>query len=183
MGPGCRRRTRIFCSNMRYMLTLLFAGLLNGKYIRDCSQSLHLNCDNSSAHVGIPHFHLSSGQNHRLRFINVGAFAEFLVQIDEHELAVTEVDGTDVTPMSYHRISISPAQRYSVIVGTNAKNPDKFWLRARMNTWCFTDPPSDFQPDVLGVVEYGNGTLSSSQVPTSADWKDTLGQDCRDVRR
>lgn len=43
--------------------------------------------------------------------INVGVLAEFQIEIDEHEFAVTKVDGTYTEPVCYHRRNISPGQR------------------------------------------------------------------------
>ncbi|KAK4959581.1 hypothetical protein LTR66_013045 [Elasticomyces elasticus] len=75
---------------------------------------------------GIPGFVLAPNAYHRLRIINAGAFAEFQVQIDEHEFAVTEVDGTDVWPEYYHRLNINPAQRYSIVINTNITTANAF---------------------------------------------------------
>jgi len=156
-------------------------GLINGRSIRNCDDYSHRKCDNSSSHVGLATFDLAPNQSHRLRIINVGAFAEFQFQIDEHELAVTEVDGTDVMPINYHRLNINPAQRYSVVVHTSVETADSFWLRARMITRCFTDPPKTLQPDVLGVVHYGKSSASVDEVPASVDWAEKLDLECRDM--
>lgn len=153
-------------------------GLINGRSIRSCDEYPHRHCDNSSPHLGPTTFDLAPDQSHRLRIINVGAFAEFQVQIDEHQLAVTEVDGTDVMPINYHRININPAQRYSVIVKTSVTTADTFWLRARMITKCFTDPPKTLEPDALGIVRYSE---DSRQEPTSVDWEERLDLECRDM--
>lgn len=63
--------------------------LINGKALCHVTSN---TCDDSAVEI----FNLEPSRNHRLRFINSGAFAEFQIQIDEHEFAVTEVDGTDV---------------------------------------------------------------------------------------
>lgn len=153
-------------------------GLINGKNIRNCNDYPDRICDNTTANVGRANIVLDRNKNHRLRFINVGAFAEFSVQLDEHELAVTEVDGTDVLPMTYHRLNISPAQRYSVIVSSNVTSADAFWLRARMITNCFADSPKTMQSDTLAVVRYAS---SGDATPTSKDWTEQLPQDCKDM--
>lgn len=153
-------------------------GLLNGRSIRDCDQFPQRRCDNTTTNVGIPQLDLAPNQNHRLRLINAGAFAEFRVQIDEHELAVTEVDGTDVEPSRYHRVNISPAQRYSVIVNTSVSTAQTFWFRARMVMTCFTAPPKNLDPDVLGVVRYGD---TAEAFPSSSDWEEMLAQECKDL--
>lgn len=155
-------------------------GLINGRSVRSCDEYPHRKCDNRSSHVGLATFDLAKNQRHRLRLINVGAFAEFQVQIDEHELAVMEVDGTDVTPVNYHRININPAQRYSVLLDTSVSTASSFWFRARMITRCFTDPPKTLNPDVNAIVRY-NGGADSDKLPSSIDWAEQLEQECRDM--
>lgn len=153
------------------------SALINGRGIRDCDTFPHRKCDNTTSHVGLPVVQLEHGKSHRLRLVNVGAFAEFQFQIDEHELAVTEVDGTDVAPVSYHRININTAQRYSVIVNANVTSAAAFWMRARMITKCFTDPPKTINADALAMVQYNAIDL----VPASRDWEETLALECRDM--
>lgn len=154
------------------------SGLINGRGIRNCDDFPNRRCDNSTANVGHPSFVLERNKSHRLRIINVGAFAEFSFQLDEHQLAVTEVDGTDVHPVKYHRLDISPAQRYSVVIDSNVDNADNFWLRARMITNCFTDPPKTLQPDAFAIIRYEE---NADARPTSSDWTEKLAQDCKDM--
>lgn len=151
--------------------------LINGRGIRNCDDVPHRKCD-STAHVGLPVINLAANKKHRLRLVNVGAFAEFQFQIDEHELLVTEVDGTDVHPESVHRLNINPAQRYSVVVDTNVSSARAFWLRARMVTSCFTDPPDTLQSDALAIIRYNGEDLGK---PQSQDWQGKLAQQCRDM--
>lgn len=155
--------------------------LINGRSIQNCDDYPDRQCDNTTSNVGLATIDLAPNQRHRLRIINVGAFAEFQFQIDEHELAVTEVDGTDVMPVSYHRLSISPAQRYSVVVSTTIASADMFWLRARMITRCFTDPPKTLDPEVRAIVRYSADSASIYERPASVEWQDTPDLDCRDM--
>ncbi|KAH9825619.1 multicopper oxidase 1 [Teratosphaeria destructans] len=158
------------------------SGLINGRGRVDCKGYANGTCDNSTAHLGPVTFDLAPNQNHRLRFINVGAFAEFQVQIDEHELAVTEVDGTTVEPVNFHRINISPAQRYSVVVSTRLPAEgavsDTFWLRARMNTFCFKEKAPHLDPDIMAIVRYN---VDSTALPMSIDWGEKLNLECKDL--
>lgn len=58
--------------------------LINGLNVIDCAKvDSRYKCDNSSAHLA--QFDLEKDKSHRLRFINVGAFAEFDVEVDNHE--------------------------------------------------------------------------------------------------
>lgn len=158
-------------------------GLINGRGIRNCEEFPARQCDNTTSNVGLPNIDLERGKSHRLRIINTGAFAEFQFQIDGHELAVTEVDGTDVTPINYHRLNINPAQRYSVVINSSVESADSFWMRARMITQCFTDPPKTLQPDAVAIVRYAatGPAADSEQDPTPVDWEEKLALECRDM--
>lgn len=157
-------------------------GLINGRSIRDCADFPGRRCDTSTANVGLPSLDLEPGKNRRLRFINVGVLAEFQIQVDEHELMISEVEGTYIVPRSFHRITINPAQRYSVIINATRPEGDVFWLRARMVTECFTDPPATFEPEVRAIVRYGApGGRASVNEPISIDWTEPLEKECRDM--
>ncbi|KAG4030005.1 hypothetical protein MFRU_013g00290 [Monilinia fructicola] len=158
--------------------------LINGHNSRDCSVLPHRTCDNSTAII--PSFDLTSNANHRLRFINVGAFAWFQVSLDEHEFAITEVDGTDIMPSYETRMMISPAQRYSLIINTNHISTDLFWLRARMVTHCWKEPdlPAHGAAEVHAIIRYvsENDTPKSiTSLPTSQNWKEGIEVHCRDM--
>ena len=155
--------------------------LINGKNIRKCEDLPSRRCNNSSATMQV--FNLEPNRNHRLRFINVGAFAEFQIQIDEHEFAVTEVDGTDVFPEYYHRLNINPAQRYSIIITTNVTTGDAYWLRARMITHCFAEENPELAEEVRGIVRYTSSSpVSVSIPPSSRDWPEVIELECRDMK-
>ncbi|MCJ1390517.1 hypothetical protein MMC18_003377 [Xylographa bjoerkii] len=158
--------------------------LINGRNIRNCNSLPHRKCDNATA--GLATFVLAPDQNHRLRFINTGSFAEFQIQIDEHEFAVTEVDGTDVKPIYYHRLNINSGQRYSIVLSTNRTTVRSFWLRARMITDCFAERNADLIPEVRAIVQYsqegmGNMAGPSHTLPSSLDWPEAIEQVCKDM--
>ncbi|KAK4078579.1 CAZyme family AA1 [Trichoderma aggressivum f. europaeum] len=155
-------------------------GLINGRGVRDCKDFQGWDCD--TADVSIPTFNLTAGQRHRLRIINVGAFAEFQIQFDEHPFYVTEVDGTDVFPEPFHRLNILPAQRYSIILETNVTTTDAFWMRARMVTHCFTTKNHHLQPEMRAVIRYDSPESKTlDKEPTSKDWPEAIEVICRDL--
>ena len=156
------------------------SALINGMNVRDCSSLPHRRCDNSTG--SLPIFDLEPTKNHRLRIINVGVFAEFQVQIDEHEFAVTEVDGTDIWPAYYHRLKINPAQRYSIVISSNTTN--SYWLRAQMVTTCFAEGNPEMKGEARAIVHYTPDPThpdSSAPEPTSKDWSEVVELECRDM--
>lgn len=132
----------------------------------------------------MPIIDLQANENHRLRIINTGVLSEFQFEIDEHELAVTEVDGTDVFPSYIHRLIINPAQRYSLVVSTNLTSSNTFWLRMRIATDCLSLDPGN--PDLIaktnGIVRYVNKKEETlSTVPSSIPWGQAILQICKDL--
>lgn len=154
--------------------------LINGRGVRNCDDFPGWRCDSSN--TSNPVFDLSAGERHRLRFINVGAFAEFQIQIDEHPFYITEVDGTDVHPEPFHRLNILPAQRYSIIVETNVTTAQTFWLRARMVAHCFTTTNKRLVAELRGIVRYiSPDTKSLDADPRSKEWEKAIEVTCRDL--
>ncbi|OAA67579.1 L-ascorbate oxidase [Cordyceps fumosorosea ARSEF 2679] len=161
--------------------------LINGRGLRDCADFPGWRCDASD--TARPVLDLAPGRRHRLRVLNVGAFAEFQIQFDEHPFYVTEVDGTDVRPEPFHRLNILPAQRYSVVLETNVTTTgaDSFWMRARMVTRCFTTKNERLVPELHAVLRYradhGNDPAAAAVVPepTSKDWPESVEVICRDL--
>jgi FtsP/CotA-like multicopper oxidase with cupredoxin domain len=159
------------------------SALINGQGTRDCKDFPGRSCN--STLLGTQSFAILRGSRHRLRFINVGAFAEFQIEVDEHPFYVTEVDGTDVSPEPFHRLNILPAQRYSIVLEANSTSNDAFWLRARMVTHCFRRENSHMKEDIRAIVRYtdhGDQTTNSlSPEPTSSSWDETIEVICRDL--
>ncbi|KAL9621671.1 MAG: hypothetical protein Q9160_003924 [Pyrenula sp. 1 TL-2023] len=176
--------------------------LINGQNIRDCSSPnlLDRKCDNTTSNVGRPILDLEPGKRHRLRIINTGVFAEFQIQLDEHEFAVTEADGTALEPAYFHRLLINPAQRYSIIVNANHStsssnsNPAKsrnelqsFWLRSRMITSCFAEENPALEPEARAILRYQPPSTPMSRssltvsLPNSTDWPEAIALQCSDL--
>ncbi|CAI6335698.1 unnamed protein product [Periconia digitata] len=154
------------------------AAVINGRGKRNCSDLPDRNC--SSSGISNALFDLSPKHNTRLRFINVGAFAEFQIQLDEHEVQLTEVDGVDVHPQSIHRLNINPAQRYSIIVTPPTDNKGLYWMRARMVTHCFAYEEPELQEEVRAIIRYNAQTPLTSP-PQSKDFPETIELECKDL--
>ncbi|KAF5550364.1 laccase precursor [Fusarium phyllophilum] len=155
-------------------------GLINGRNVRDCVDFKGWACNTTD--LATPMIDLEAGKRHRLRIINVGAFAEFQIQFDEHPFYVTEVDGTDVHPEPIHRVNVLPAQRYSVVLETNVTTASTFWMRARMVTHCFKNNNERLQSETRAIIRYtGKDTKIASEEPTSKEWTDAIEVICRDL--
>ncbi|KAG0647879.1 Diphenol oxidase 1 [Hyphodiscus hymeniophilus] len=160
--------------------------LINGMNKRDCSKLSHRLCNNATATSAS--FDLAANASHRLRFINVGAFAWFQVTVDEHEFALTEADGTDIVPAYETSLMISPAQRYSMIINTNQSTGELFWLRARMVTHCWKEPnlPGAGADEVKAIIHYTSKSHNKDKKeflaqPASSNWKQHMEVQCKDM--
>ncbi|KAF3927359.1 Laccase-2 [Orbilia brochopaga] len=167
--------------------------LINGRNVIDCK-----DVDNTyvckSDGVRRAHINIPPERSHRIRFINVGAMAEFEIGIDGHPMEVIEADGTPIVPTPYHKLHINVAQRYSVIVHANSTDADRFWLRAKMINHCFSNPEANVETEVKAVVQYTAppkwrklgklpGKLETEQLkelPTSLPWNETSAVICKD---
>ncbi|KAF3286657.1 hypothetical protein TWF970_008505 [Orbilia oligospora] len=166
--------------------------LINGRNRQNCSKTdKKYICDSTDSRLA--EIKLMRGVAHRLRFINVGAFAEFEMGIDGHTMEVIEADGTSLVPNSYHRLNINVAQRYSAIIHANSTEASEFWLRARMINHCFSDPDAVVEPEVRAIVQYTQGkskegssmptaTAETKRVlPTTTPWDREIAVVCQDL--
>ncbi|KAK9463448.1 multicopper oxidase-domain-containing protein [Lipomyces oligophaga] len=154
-------------------------GLINGGNFFNCSKTPDNTCyQNISSRAYIE---LQENKKHRLRIINVGSFAEIEFSIDSHPLSLVEADGSTVKPITYHKIKMSVAQRYSVIVNANQTNDAdlKFWMRAEINQYCFATTNPVLDTGVKALVKYTNTTIAhkesvgyTNSIATTDSWDD-----------
>ena len=63
---------------------------------------------------------MKRGKTTRFHFVNIGAFGDFRLWIEEHNMTVIEVDGVYVQPYNTMGIDLAVGQRYSVLVHMDA---------------------------------------------------------------
>lgn len=80
----------------------------DGKYIGNVATGESTN-DNAK-------IHFEAGKKYRLRIINQSALAMFHIAIEDHDIYVIETDGVEVEPYKLDMLTISVAQRYSLLV-------------------------------------------------------------------
>ncbi|KAI8611842.1 Cupredoxin [Chytriomyces sp. MP71] len=143
-------------------------GVINGIGQVNCSSLMSYTlCD---SHKGPYNFILQPGTSNRIRVVNTGIFAAFLFSIDGHDLTIIEVDGTLVEPYTVSMLTVNVAQRYSVLVKTDA-HPGNYMVRGDMyhgDPWTsMPEMPPGFQPNVTAVLTYAGVPLSDA--PTQVD--------------
>ncbi|KAI0747068.1 Fet3 protein [Daedaleopsis nitida] len=95
------------------------------------------------------------GKTYRLRIVNTSAFSAFFFWIDGHDMRIIEVDGTDVQESPIDLISITVAQRYSVLVtARNDSSPQNWAMHANMDTDMFDTIPDALNPNITSSITY-----------------------------
>ncbi|CCO27193.1 hypothetical protein BN14_01228 [Rhizoctonia solani AG-1 IB] len=97
------------------------------------------------------------GKTYRLRMINTSALAMFYFWIDGHEMRIIEVDGTDVTEAPTPLLTLTVAQRYSILVTAKNTTSQNFLVHANMDADMF-----DYIPDGLELNMTSSITYSAS---------------------
>ncbi|KAH8905016.1 hypothetical protein BR93DRAFT_882214 [Coniochaeta sp. PMI_546] len=158
--------------------------LINGANKVDCSLHPERRCDSSTA--SFASLDLAPNESHRLRIVNVGAFAWFQITLDEHHgLPIVEIDGTNIEPAPESSILIAPGQRYSVVLSANQSDQHVYWFRASMMNHCFGEnvmPQEGFQ-EVRAVVRYvsdSTGASKDAELPTTNP-SGNHAVECRDM--
>ncbi|WVF67610.1 hypothetical protein IAT40_002368 [Kwoniella sp. CBS 6097] len=129
---------------------------------------------------------LPANKKVRIRIINSSAHTLFRISLDKHEFDVVEADTDPLQALTIRELPIAPAQRYSIIVSTNAGGPgDKFWLRLHAAIACLDGvmTPQTAQGIIRYVGEDGNNSQNDTSEPTTEPWDDLAAMDaeCRDL--
>nr|BAU94255.1 laccase [Pholiota microspora] len=94
------------------------------------------------------------GKTYRLRIVNTSAFSAFFFWIDGHDMRIIEVDGTDVAESPIDLISLTVAQRYSVLVTARNDTSANWAIHANMDTDMFDTVPDTLNPNVTSSITY-----------------------------
>ncbi|TDL21948.1 Fet3 protein [Rickenella mellea] len=108
------------------------------------------------------------GKTYRLRIVNTSAFAAFFFWIDGHDMRIIEVDGTDVEESPIDVLSVTVAQRYSVLVTARNDTSANWAIHANMDTDMFDTVPDTLNPNATSSITY-----SSTSALTTLPFIDT----------
>ncbi|WVQ95186.1 hypothetical protein IAU59_002280 [Kwoniella sp. CBS 9459] len=158
--------------------------LINGIGQTNCS-SIHYPEGAPCEPPAWSEMNLPANKKIRIRIINSSAHTFFRISLDKHEFDVVEADTDPIKALTIRELPIAPAQRYSIILSTNAGGPgDKFWLRLHAAIACL-DGVMD--PQVAqGVIRYvgeDGAREGDTSDPTTEAWDDLAAMDaeCRDL--
>jgi iron transport multicopper oxidase len=96
------------------------------------------------------------GKTYRLRVINTSAFSAFYFWIDGHQMTIIEADGTDVQESPIDLLSITVAQRYSVLVTARNDTSSNWVIHANMDTVMFDRVPATLNTNITSSITYNS---------------------------
>ena len=93
---------------------------------------------------------------YRLRLINTGSFASIRFSVDWHPLTLIEADGVLLQPTPIESVTLTVAQRYSVLLHTNATvAPNgQYWMRATIQENMFRYEHAGLNTDIRGIIQF-----------------------------
>ncbi|EKM56526.1 uncharacterized protein PHACADRAFT_141262 [Phanerochaete carnosa HHB-10118-sp] len=94
------------------------------------------------------------GKTYRLRVVNTSAFAMFYFWIDGHDMRIIEADGTDVEESPIDLLTVTVAQRYSILVTARNDTSQNWMIHANMDTDMFDTVPLTLNPNITSSVTY-----------------------------
>jgi iron transport multicopper oxidase len=97
-----------------------------------------------------------SSKTYRLRFVNMAAFATFRIWIEDHEMRIIEVDGVNTEEYPVNMISLTPAQRTSVLITAKNNTEKNYPLVGSMDTSMFASLPQHYNPSGFLFLQYVN---------------------------
>lgn len=102
---------------------------------------------------------MRQGQRVRLRLINSSSFLSYWFSVDNHTLAVVELDGVEVEPIPARGVYLNVGQRASVVLAAD-QAPGSYYMRATLPRTCFL-PYAPYSSAGLASAGYeARGVLS-----------------------
>lgn len=97
-------------------------------------------------------FQFIPGKTYRIRLINMSAFAMFTFQIDNHDLEIIEVDGVDTVPYKVSLLTISAAQRFSILVVAKNSTDLNYLMHVDMDPSMFNVVPPTLNLSNFSII-------------------------------
>lgn len=115
--------------------------------------------------------HFEPGKTYRLRLVNMASLAMFYFWIEGHQMEIIEVDGVDTQAFPVDHVSISVAQRVSVLVRAREDADPKNWrINLVADGDMYDNILDDLQMNVTSTISYGDG------LPYGDDGRATLDE-------
>ncbi|KAL7418969.1 ferroxidase fet3 [Cryptotrichosporon argae] len=146
-------------------------------YVAKNASYLNTN-DELSAGVGVSDnatIPFVAGKTYKLRIINMSALAMFWIGIEDHDMQIIEVDGVEIEPYAIDTLTISVAQRYSVLVTAKNATDRNYALMVMQDTDMYDTVPDTLVVNntVQIVYDTANDAAAAVEYDTIATINDT----------
>ncbi|PWN45159.1 putative iron transport multicopper oxidase [Ceraceosorus guamensis] len=111
------------------------------------------------------------GKTYRLRLINMSALSMYHFWIEGHDMRIIEADGVDTEESPVDVITISVAQRYSILITARSDTSKNWPIHANLDPDMYDVVPDDLQLNVTATLSYASGQELGSERPTLDEYK------------
>lgn len=99
-------------------------------------------------------FNFTPGKTYRVRVINMSAFSMYYFYIDGHQMDIIELDGVDMQRKTVDQVSLSAAQRVSLLITAKNSTSNNYIMHADMEPDMFDTVPDDLNLNITATVIY-----------------------------
>ncbi|KAI1366313.1 multicopper oxidase [Xylaria arbuscula] len=108
---------------------------------------------------------VQAGKTYLLHVINPGNFVGTYLKIAGHNLTIVEVDGVYTEPYTVDLLYMTVAQRYGVLLTTQASSSENFLIQAAVDMNMFDEVPEGYDPNFYGYLVYDSSKPLPAKVP------------------
>lgn len=94
------------------------------------------------------------GKTYFLRIVNMAAFSQTYLHLDQRKMAIVEIDGIYTEHKEVDSLYIIVAQRYGVLLKTKHSTPTNYAALAMLDTMKFDNTPGYLDPNVTSYLVY-----------------------------
>jgi iron transport multicopper oxidase len=105
-----------------------------------------------------------AGKTYRLRIINMAALAMFQIAIDQHDMYIIETDGVEVEPYLIDALTISAAQRYSVLVKAKNETNQNYAMMFMQSQDMYDMVPEELILNNTVQIRYADNNANATEV-------------------
>ncbi|OCF33774.1 acidic laccase [Kwoniella heveanensis CBS 569] len=105
-----------------------------------------------------------AGKKYRIHIVNTGTLGMFWLKIDGHEMKIIEMDGIEHEPFPIDVLTVSVAQRYSILVEALNTTDKNYALTLQQDTDMYDAVPDDLQLVNTVQIVYNSGNAKAESV-------------------
>ncbi|WWC68213.1 uncharacterized protein I206_102136 [Kwoniella pini CBS 10737] len=140
-------------------------------YVAKNGSYLHSNEDLSKG-VGVSddaEIAFEAGKTYKIRIVNTGTLGMFWIKMDQHQMKIIEMDGIEMEPYPIDVLTVSVAQRYSILVEALNTTGTNYAMMIMQDTDMYDLVPDDLQLNNTIQITYDSNASKAQAVETGID--------------